>query len=112
MSGASGRGALDEHKRRRLTPIPTCSQKFTISPFQLFCWCLQGTIDMRDIGELLDAVRLIEATDGAAWPAADEAALHAWFKTYIDDWLVSQARCPQQLIARICLHGINSAARS
>ena len=62
--------------------------------FICFCWCLQGTIDMRDIGELLDAVRLIEATDGAAWPAADEAALHAWFKTYIDDWLVSQARCP------------------
>jgi hypothetical protein len=59
-----------------------------------FADSVQGTIDMRDVGDMLDGVRLVAAADeGAAlWGAADEAALQAWFTRYVDEWLITQAR--------------------
>ena len=48
---------------------------------------------MRDIGNLLDAVRLVHSVDESAWSRQDENQLMAWFTTYADDWLISQVRC-------------------
>ena len=53
---------------------------------------MQGTIDMRDIGYLLDGVRLVAHVDPAAWNEQDEAAMMAWVTEYVDGWLVSQVR--------------------
>lgn len=51
---------------------------------------MQGTIDMRHIGHLLDAVRLVAAEDATAWNATDEAALRGWATRFMDGWLSTQ----------------------
>jgi hypothetical protein len=51
---------------------------------------MQGTIDMRHIGDALDAVRIVEWMDPALWTPEDDAALQDWFQRYIDGWLVPQ----------------------
>jgi hypothetical protein len=51
---------------------------------------MQGNIDMRDIGDALDAVRLMQHQDPALWTKEDEAALQKWFRRYTDEWLLTQ----------------------
>ena len=45
-----------------------------------------GVLDARGFGDVIDALLLLH--DSPAFAPGDEAAIHAWFKTYLD-WLIT-----------------------
>jgi hypothetical protein len=46
----------------------------------------EGVLEFRDMPQLVDALRLLEASD--AWTEADRKAMRAWLEQY-DDWLTT-----------------------
>jgi hypothetical protein len=65
---------------------------------------VQGTIDMRHIGDVLDAVRIVEWMNPTLWTPEDDAGLRDWFQRYVEGWLIPQ-RIPRTERASENNHG-------
>jgi hypothetical protein len=45
---------------------------------------------MRDIGEALDGIRLMQYMDPSMWTEEDDKALQFWLTRYLNEWLMTQ----------------------
>jgi hypothetical protein len=49
---------------------------------------VQGTIDMRHIGDLLDGLNAVSTLAPDIWTEANDSLLRNWFQRYLDEWLI------------------------